>query len=132
MKGGRKMTDKNNKTTREVREEDLPVFSPATDIYENEKEITLTADMPGVDQANLDVTLEDNTLLITGKQNLEIPENLELTHKGYKTGIYKRGFSILADIENSLIKAKISDGVLKITMPKSEKTKPRKITVKAG
>jgi HSP20 family protein len=112
--------------------EKRPVFSPATDIYEDEKTIALLADMPGVKQENIDITLENDTLSITGEQCDCEPEGYKSLHQGYRAGVYKRSFSVLADIDSENISAKINNGVLKIVLPKSEKAQPRKIAVQTG
>ncbi len=112
--------------------QDLPVFTPATDIYEKEDAVLVVCDVPGVDESRTDVTLEEGVLTIMAWQDLAEPESCEAIHRGYEKGMYKRSFSITADIDEEHIQASISNGVLRLTLPKSEKAKPRKITVEAG
>jgi len=108
-----------------------PVFTPAADIYEEKDSFTVLADMPGVEQKNIDISLEDNVLTVTGAQSSQDLDNYELMHRGYRTGIYKRSFSLASDVDDAKISAKINNGVLHLTLPKSEKAKPRKIIVES-
>lgn len=112
--------------------DDAPVYIPATDIYEYEDSIMIVSDMPGVDDKNLDVAIENDVLTVTGKQCDLAPEKHDVLHLGYTPGTYKRSFNILTEIDQDNIKAKLDNGVLTITLPKSEETKPRKIAVEVG
>ena len=108
------------------------VFAPAVDIFETEKEITLIADMPGVKTKNLDIDLRDNNLSLSGE--VSDPEFVgeEDVLREYYTGKYFRQFKLSEVIDQAKIDAKLSDGVLRLTLPKVEKATPRKITVAAG
>lgn len=128
------MSDKLEKTNKHMPEkvhedEKLTVFSPAVDIYETEKDIMITADMPGVEQSALDITFNNDVLSLTGKQSSSVPEGFQLLHGGAKAGVFKRSFNILSDINAEKITAKMNNGVLSIVLPKSEKAQPRKIEV---
>ena len=108
------------------------IFSPAVDIFETEREITLLADMPGVKPENLDIDLRDNTLTLAGE--VADPERVgeEDVIREYYTGKYFRQFSLSEVINQAKIDAKLHDGVLRLSLPKVEKATPRKITVTAG
>jgi len=108
------------------------VFTPAVDIFETEKEITLLADMPGVKADNLKIDLRDNTLTLSADV---VPVNIadqEEILVEYETGRYYRQFTLGELINQENIDATLIDGVLRLTLPKIEKATPRKITVKAG
>ena len=109
-----------------------PVFTPNVDIFETEKEITLLVDMPGVKAGALNVDLRDDTLTLTGEvlPNLGTPG--EKIHVEYETGRYYRQFSLSEVIAQDKIDAKLSDGVLRLTLPKVEKATPRRIAVQSG
>ena len=109
-----------------------PVFTPNVDIFETEKAITLLVDMPGVKADELDVALRDDTLTLTGEvlPNLGTPG--EKIHVEYETGRYYRQFSLSEVIAQDKIDAKLSDGVLRLTLPKVEKATPRRIAVQSG
>jgi HSP20 family molecular chaperone IbpA len=109
--------------------EDRPVFVPAVDIYEREDAILVRCDMPGVDEKDLEITLEDNVLTLTGPQQTGVPEGYENVTGEYQAGVYHRAFTIAQEIDQSRIKASMKHGVLDIQLPKSEETQPRRIEV---
>lgn len=105
------------------------VFTPAVDILETEKEITLLADMPGAEAKSLRIDLNDSVLTLTG--DVEPPEKsdeVELLRE-YRTGRYFREFRLSQVIDQGKIEGQLKDGVLRLRLPKVEKAKPRKITV---
>ena len=111
---------------------DLPVYSPATDIYEKEDSILVVCDMPGVDDKQVDITLENGVLTLTGCADTREPDAYELAYRGHQPGVYRRSFTLSTDIDHSKIKASISKGVLQVVLPKAEKATPRKIKVEVG
>lgn len=112
--------------------EDKPVFQPNCDIFETEKAVIVIADMPGVLKDKLDIQLDDDQLVITGIQDKPSCECLKLVHEGCPAGIFRRTFTILADVVEEGIKATLTDGVLRIEIPKPEKPEPRKIKVEVA
>lgn len=108
------------------------VFSPDVDIFENEKEIVLLADMPGVRADDLNIDLRDNTLSLTGEVSSAEGEQEEGIIMEYQTGRYARQFNLSEVVNQEKIDAKLEDGVLRLTLPKVEKATPRKITVKTS
>ena len=109
-----------------------PVFSPAIDIFETEKEITLLADMPGVKANNLSIDLKENVLTLSGEVEApEGPDEVDVLRE-YRTGRYFREFSLSQLIDQAKIDAELKEGVLKLKLPKVEKATPRKITVKSS
>lgn len=108
------------------------VFTPLVDISETEKEITLLADMPGVKAADLKIDLRDDVLTLIGEATA--PEGTEETDvvREYRTGKYYRQFTISDVIDQSKIEAVLTDGVLRLALPKAEAAKPRQIAVKVG
>jgi HSP20 family protein len=108
------------------------VFTPAVDIFETEKEITLLADIPGVKADDLIIDLRDNTLTLAADIAPDDNPNEENLLKEYETGRYYRQFTVGELINQENIDAKLNDGVLRLTLPKVEKAAPKKITVKAG
>jgi len=108
------------------------VFSPAIDIFETEKEITLLADMPGVNAGNLNIDLKENVLSLTGDvEDPQGPNEVDLLRE-YRTGRFYREFSLSQVVDQSKIDAELKDGVLHLRLPKVEKATPRKIVVKAS
>ncbi len=108
------------------------VYSPDTDIYETKDAIMVVADMPGVDEKHVDIQLENDVLTLTGRSSAEDVQDMGLLYRGYSTGDYKRSFSLSEDVERDGIKARIKDGVLRITLPKARKNLPREIPVENG
>lgn len=108
------------------------VFIPRVDIYETDKTIELLADMPGIDDKNVDVTLEKNVLTIYGRVEAVQPEGFNLTYAEYDTGDFERSFTLSDEIDREKIGAKVKNGVLSLSLPKAEKAMTRKIEVKVG
>jgi len=104
-------------------------FIPATDIIETEDKILLIADMPGVDEKSISVTLENNVLTIERQKKHNQPENMSLAYSEYETGDYYRSFTLGDAIDRAKIEAKYKDGVLRLSLPKAEEAKSRKIEV---
>ena len=108
-----------------------PVFIPAVDILENERELIVLADMPGVENKNVDIDLRDNQLTIIGRiEPVESDKEVSL-YKEFNWGDYSRRFTLSNVIDQSKITAKMDGGVLRLTLPKVEKPKPQKIIVSA-
>lgn len=108
------------------------VFTPAVDIFETELGITLLADLPGVKPEDLNIDLRENTLTLAGDIASAEQPGEERILVEYETGKYYRQFTLSEVIDQSKIDAKLSDGVLRLTLPKVEKATPRKIAVQAG
>lgn len=106
-------------------------FTPAVDIYGTEKELVVLADMPGVHAGSVEIDLRDDTLTIVGKYTGSSPQGEPLLNE-YRTGNYFRNFRITEVIDQSKITASMSEGVLKLALPKVEKAVPRKIPIAEG
>jgi len=106
------------------------VFTPSVDIFETDRELTLLADLPGVTAENLTIDLRENTLTLTGEVSpFERADEKDLLIE-YEIGKYYRQFSLSNVIDQSKINANLTDGVLRLTLPKIEEAKPRKIEVR--
>jgi HSP20 family molecular chaperone IbpA len=108
------------------------VFTPAVDIFESEKDITLLADMPGVKADDLTIDLRDNTLTLSADIAPVDNTDEEKILTEYKTGRYYRQFTLGELVNQKNIDAKLNDGVLRLSLPKVEKATPKRITVKTG
>lgn len=106
-------------------------FAPAVDIMETEKEIVLVADMPGVDESSVDITLEKNVLAINGGVEEKTYEGHGLVYSEYRTGDYARSFTLADEIDKDNIQATVKNGVLRLNLPKAKPT-TKKIAVKAA
>lgn len=107
------------------------LYTPATDIHETQEQLVLLADMPGVKQDGVEITLEQNILTIYG--HVDEPEfpGYNLSHAEYGVGGYRRVFALSNEIDRDGIQASVKNGVLKLILPKSKRAMPRKITVQA-
>jgi HSP20 family protein len=108
------------------------VFTPDVDIFETEKGLTLLADMPGVKSEDLNIDLRENVLTLDGDVKKPEGESEAGVLTEYRTGKYYRQFNLSEIIDQSKIEAAMTDGVLKLTLPKVEAAKPRRITIKAS
>src|SRR5512135_138483 len=108
------------------------VFKPDVDIIEEKEETVLTADLPGVDEKSLDITLEKNVLTIRGRVEPEIRASLRLAYGEYEVGDYERAFTLSDEVDRDKIQASIKNGVLKLVLPKAAEAKARKIAIAAA
>jgi len=108
------------------------VYNPDVDIMEGKDKIGVIADMPGVNETSVEVTLDDNVLTIYGKVDWKMPEQMKLLHAEYGIGDFQRIFTISGEINREKIQARVRNGVLRLVMPKNAVPKMRKIAVKAG
>ena len=104
-------------------------FVPATDIFETDQALTVVLEMPGVSKDNVDVSVEDDVVRIEGRIDYSKYENLQPVYTEYNIGHYVRSFQISNQIDQSAIKAEMENGVMKLTLPKAEKAKSRRIAV---
>jgi HSP20 family molecular chaperone IbpA len=107
-------------------------YVPRVDIYETNDEIVVVADMPGVDENSVDITLEKNILSINGFVEPARPDNYSLAYAEYEVGDYQRSFTVSDEIDRDNIQAAVKNGVLHLHLPKAGPAKTRKIAVKAA
>lgn len=110
----------------------IPYFSPAVDIYETETELTLVADMPGVNSSGVEIDLKDNVLTLQGHSAQTTPEGMTPVYREYREGGYYRQFILSEIVDQEKISAQMSAGVLRVTLPKVSRAKPRKIEVRSA
>ncbi len=111
---------------------DLPVLVPATDIYEKDDSILIVCDMPGVSENNIDITVENRILTISGTQEMQSPEKHDHLYHGFINGIFRRSFQLNSEADDSRINAKLANGVLSVVVGKTEKATPKKIKVETA
>ena len=109
-----------------------PVFVPAVDIVENQDEITVLADMPGVDGKHVDIDLRENRLTIQGHVDPPEGEKEATVYREFNYGDFFRQFTLSNVIDQTKITAKMEHGVLRLILPKGAKAKPQKIQVTSG
>jgi len=109
-----------------------PVYTPAVDIFETDDRISLLADMPGVKAKDLKIDLRENVLTLSGRVEASYSERESTVLCEYESGTYFRQFTLSELVDQSKIDAKLTDGVLRLELPKAERAKPRQITVKVS
>ncbi len=108
------------------------VYMPRVDIFETGDAVVLLADMPGVREADVDITLEKNVLTIVGYVESGEAEGYSLAYSEYGEGDYERTFALSDEVDRNRIEAVMKNGVLRLTLPKAEEVKTRKIAVKSA
>ena len=106
-------------------------FVPRADIFDTDKEITVLADIPGANEKTVDITLEKDVLSITAYVEPAIPEGFDIAYAEYEEGDYQRSFRLSGEIDREKIEAVVSNGVLRLRLPKVQEAQAKKITVKA-
>ncbi|WP_250475944.1 Hsp20/alpha crystallin family protein [Caballeronia sp. GAFFF1] len=107
-------------------------LAPNVDIVEDVQGVTLWADLPGVSKDRLDVKVHDGSLVIEGESVVPVPPSLRLAHAEVRAPYFSRTFTVSEDFDTSKIEATLKDGVLKLTLPRREEAKPRRIEVTAA
>jgi HSP20 family protein len=108
----------------------LTAWAPAVDIYETENELVLKADLPDVNEKDLDVRIENNMLSIRGERKFEQKvkeENYLRIERSY--GAFSRSFSLPNTVNAEAIKAEYKDGVLTVELPKRAESKPKQVKI---
>ena len=118
------------------REERQPVkatrtFIPRVDIYQTNTETIVLVEMPGVDEGDADITLDKDILTIRGEAAFQNPAQYRWVHREYAIGKFERAFTLTDTIDRDQISAEMKNGLLRLTLPKVEAARPKKITVKA-
>jgi HSP20 family protein len=111
-------------------ESTLTTWAPAVDIYETPNELVVKADLPDVNEKDIDVRVENNLLTIRGERKFEksvSEENFLRVERTY--GAFSRSFSLPNTVNAESIGAEYKNGVLTVTLPKREESKPRQVKV---
>jgi len=105
-------------------------WAPAVDIYEQDNNIVLKAELPGVDPKDVDIRLENNTLTLRGERKFDEEVKKENYHRVERAyGAFTRSFTLPTVVDQGNIKAEFKDGVLRVTLPKREEAKPKQIQI---
>src|ERR1700736_2026033 len=137
------MQDRMNRMNRLFRESHSPEepeealtttgFAPLVDIYEDEHNITLKIEVPGIDEKDIDVRIENNTLTVHGERKIEKEEkeeNFRRVERQY--GSFTRSFTLPSSVDSGQVSADYHNGVLKIALPKKAEAKPKQIKANVG
>lgn len=105
-------------------------WTPSVDIYENENELVLSAETPGIEDKDIEIKIENNTLSIQGERKIETETKEENYHRIERSyGSFYRSFTLPTNVSQDNIKAEYDNGVLRISMPKKPELKPKKVKV---
>lgn len=102
---------------------------PPVDIVEDASGVTLWADLPGVTRDKLDVSVNDGNLRIEAEAVVPMPSGLRVQHAEIRQPHFARAFSLSPDLDATKIEANLQDGVLRLTIPRREEARPRRIAI---
>src|SRR3982075_4590283 len=108
-------------------------FAPAVDVYEDEHSVTLKIEVPGIDEKDIDVRIENNTLVVHGERKIEKEEkeeNYRRVERQY--GSFTRTFTVPSTVDAEKVEANYDKGVLKVRLVKKAEAKPKQIKVNVG
>jgi HSP20 family molecular chaperone IbpA len=128
------MREKENAMSQETQAEATaqPHVVPPVDVFEDESSITLLADLPGVTREQLGVRVDGDSLFIEATASSAAPEGMQLVYGEAQAAAYRRQFTLSRELDPSRIDAQLRDGVLRLTIPKAEEARPRRIQVTVG
>jgi len=131
------MQNRLNSIFRDLNEGDSPLttasFVPAVDIYEDAKRVVLKLEVPGIDQKDLDIRVENNTLTVKGERKFEKEEKQENFHRIERSyGNFYRAFTLPSTVNTENVQASYDAGVLKLELAKKPEAQPKQIKINVG
>jgi HSP20 family molecular chaperone IbpA len=105
--------------------------TPLIDIHEGPDGLVLEADLPGVAENHLNIELEDNVLVLHARVPSPFPDGARVLHEEYRVSDFYRSFILSDEVERDRISAELRNGVLRLTLPKAERAKTRRIEIKS-
>ena len=126
-----------NSLFREMNEGDSPLttasFVPAVDIYEDSKKVVLKLEVPGINEKDLDIRVENNTLTVKGERKFEKEEKEENFHRiERRYGTFYRAFTLPSTVDTEHVQANYENGILKLELSKKPEAQPKQIKVNVG
>ena len=128
------MQNRLNSLFRDMNESDSPLttaaFVPAVDIYEDDRKVLLKLEVPGIEEKDLDVSVENNTLTVKGERKFEAEEKEENFHRiERRYGSFYRAFTLPSTVDTEHVNAKYNAGVLKLELLKKPEAQPKQIKI---
>jgi HSP20 family molecular chaperone IbpA len=111
---------------------DEAALLPPVDVIEDSTGITLYADLPGVPKDRLSIRVEGETLLIEADLVLSVPQDMQASHAEVQRTHYRRAFTLSRELDPDEVSAELSQGVLRLRIPKADHAQPRRITVQVA
>ena len=126
-----------NNLFREMNDGDSPLttasFVPAVDIYEDSKKVVLKLEVPGIEEKDLDIRVENNTLTVKGERKFEKEEKEENFHRiERRYGTFYRAFTLPSTVDSEHVQASYQNGILKLELSKKPEAQPKQIKVNVG
>ncbi len=126
-----------NSLFRDLNDGDSPLstagFVPAVDVYEDEKAVVLKLEVPGIEEKDLDVSVENHTLTVKGERKMEKEEKEENFHRiERRYGSFFRAFTLPTTVDTENVQASYNAGVLKLELKKKTEAQPKQIKVNVG
>ncbi len=109
-----------------------PALWPPVDVIEDTTGITLYADLPGVPRDKLNLRVDGDTLAIEAELALAVPQGMEASHAEVNLARYRRAFALSKELDADKVSAELTQGVLRVRIPKAPHAQPRKIAVNIG
>jgi HSP20 family molecular chaperone IbpA len=111
----------------------MPVeYTPLIDIHEGPDGLVLEADLPGASDQSLSIQVEDNVLSLRAKVESPVPDDARVLHEEYRPGDFYRSFILSDEVDRARISAEVKNGVLRLSLPKAERAKTRRIEIKTS
>lgn len=108
------------------------LFNPPIDIYETADGLVLYADLPGVTADGLELQVQNNKLTLFGRVGRRDPSSAVILHQEYEVGDFLRSFILSDEVDHDRIQARLTNGVLRVELPRAARAKPRRIEVSPG
>lgn len=128
---GKKLEKSSKKSDMPENTKGIKYYRPAVDVIEYNDEIKCIFDIPGSDKDKIDINITDDIMTLTAEVTSNIPEKAKIIHQEYKTGAYKRSFTIGNKVDRNNVNAAYKNGVLTVTLKHLEEVKPKQIEIKA-
>jgi len=111
----------------------LGVWNPALDMYDNKDSVVIRAELPGMKKEEIDISLHDGTLSISGERKVEEKYEKAETYRSERfVGRFQRTVVLPSPVDGAKVLAQYKDGILTVTLPKTEEAKPKQIHVNVG
>lgn len=111
--------------------QDATSLMPPVDVVEDSTGITLYADLPGVSKDKLELSVEGDTLSIEGTVAIPMPESMQANYAEVNSSSYRRVFTLSKELDPNKISAELTQGVLRLRIPKAEHAQPRRIEIRS-
>ncbi|REJ72046.1 MAG: Hsp20/alpha crystallin family protein [Planctomycetota bacterium] len=125
-----KSTPERRPTPASLRTPSKRVCTPPIDIYEDQDGLVLRADLPGVSVDTLELQVQDNKLTLFGRVSTSVPKDAKLIYQEYHVGDFLRSFILSDQVNHEQTSAKLSEGVLELTLPRVTQSEPRRIPIR--